>query len=105
MLNTPEPKHSHERHFTALIFSDGSIKAFEVSLTRGIFEVKSDSLDIDGDDIYKISIIDPVHQTFVSNRPLISLITKKVLPERIKPSLIIMIGMSNGSRHVKLTPE
>ncbi|CAD6632773.1 XXYS1_4_G0010450.mRNA.1.CDS.1 [Saccharomyces cerevisiae] len=79
MLNTPEPKHSHERHFTALIFSDGSIKAFEVSLTRGIFEVKSDSLDIDGDDIYKISIIDPVHQTFVSNRPLISLITKKGL--------------------------
>ncbi|CAI4597234.1 CBM_collapsed_G0032190.mRNA.1.CDS.1 [Saccharomyces cerevisiae] len=84
MLNTPEPKHSHERHFTALIFSDGSIKAFEVSLTRGIFEVKSDSLDIDGDDIYKISIIDPVHQTFVSNRPLISLITKKGLTRTYK---------------------
>ncbi|QID80485.1 regulator of (H+)-ATPase in vacuolar membrane [Saccharomyces pastorianus] len=84
MLNTPELKHSHERHFIALIFSDGSIKAFEVSLTRGIFEVKSDALDIHGDDIYRISIIDPVHQTFFSNRPLISLVTKKGLTRTYK---------------------
>ncbi|CCK71835.1 Rav1p KNAG_0I00440 [Huiozyma naganishii CBS 8797] len=81
MLNTPEEKHSHERHFAAIVHSDGSIRAFEVSLARGIFEIGSDDLklihSVQGDEIHKLSVIDPVHTSYVSNRPLISVITKK----------------------------
>lgn len=76
MLNTPEARHSHERHFVALIYRDGSVKAFEVSFLRGICEIESESLNIPSNDIYRISTIDPVHRSFFSNRPLISLITK-----------------------------
>ncbi|EDO16053.1 hypothetical protein Kpol_1067p26 [Vanderwaltozyma polyspora DSM 70294] len=77
MLNTPEPIHSHKRHFIALMYSDGTVKAFEVSEEGGIVEVKSNSLDIKNSDIHRISTIDPVHSGFFSNRPLISLISKK----------------------------
>lgn len=77
MLNTPEASHNHERHFVAIVYSDGSIRSFEVSLDRGIFEVKSNSLDLNGQNlIYRVSTIDPVHKTFFSNRRLLSLATQ-----------------------------
>lgn len=77
MLNTPEPIHNHERHFIALIFKTGNIKAFEVSFAHGVTEVTSEKLDISEDEIYHLSVIDPVHRSFSSNRPLISIISKK----------------------------
>lgn len=87
MLNTPETRHSHEHHFVAIIYSDGSIKGFEISLQRGIEKVTSDSLPFikNGENrLHKISIIDPVHSTFVSDRPLISFITKDGFVETYK---------------------
>lgn len=87
MLNTPETRHSHERHFVAIIYSDGSIKSFEVSLQRGISKVTSDYLPFikDGENkLHKISVIDPVHSTFFSDRPLISFITKDGFVETYK---------------------
>ena len=78
MINTPEEVHNHERHFVAIVYSDGSIRSFEVSLVRGIFEITSENLEVDSDEvIYKMSSIDPVHATFFSNRPLLSIVTKK----------------------------
>ncbi|CDF90215.1 probable Regulator of V-ATPase in vacuolar membrane protein 1 [Zygosaccharomyces bailii ISA1307] len=76
MLNTPEPIHSHEHHFIALIYEDGAIKAFKIS-SCGIEEAASDPLKIPDQEIYRIATIDPVHQTFFSDRPLISLMTRK----------------------------
>lgn len=76
MLNTPEPVHNHDRHFIALIYKDGAIKAFEIS-SQGIQQVNSDSLELPDREIYRIATIDPVHQSFFSDRPLISLITKQ----------------------------
>ena len=92
MFNTPEQKHSHERHFIAIVYSDGSVNAFEVSLTRGIFKVDSGNLDFGSgkhaskgetigseksmEDGVIVSTIDPVHQTFASNKPLIAVCTK-----------------------------
>lgn len=87
MLNTPETRHNHERHFVAIIYSDGSIQGFEVSLLRGIIKVTSDSLPLIKDSenrLHKISVIDPVHPTFVSDRPLISFITKDGFVETYK---------------------
>lgn len=78
MINTPEEVHNHDRHFVAIVYSDGSIRSFEVSLVRGISEIESNNLEISGDEtIYKMSSIDPVHSTFFSNRPLLSVVTKK----------------------------
>ncbi|GAV54396.1 hypothetical protein ZYGR_0AL01280 [Zygosaccharomyces rouxii] len=76
MLNTPEAVHSHNRHFVALIYKDGAIRAFEISSDRGIQEVHSESLDIPDHQIHHIATIDPVHQNFFSDRPLISLMSK-----------------------------
>lgn len=76
MFHTPEEKHNHHRHFVAIVYNDGSIRAFSVSFEEGINEVESDSLDTT-DDIYRITTIDPVHTTYRSYRPLLSLITKK----------------------------
>ncbi|CCF58733.1 hypothetical protein KAFR_0F01370 [Kazachstania africana CBS 2517] len=75
ILNTPETRHSHERHFIAIIFSNGFIKGFEVSSSKGICEVGSDSFNIA--DIFNISTIDPVHTSYISNRALVSVVTKK----------------------------
>lgn len=76
MLNTPEPVHHHDRHFVALIYEDGAIRAFEISSDDGIQEVHSEPLGIPNHKIYDISTIDPVHQNFFSDRPLISLMSK-----------------------------
>lgn len=83
MLNTPEPQHSHERHFVAFIYRDGSIKAFKVT-SYAIEPVYSDNLDISGHDIYRISTIDPVHSHFFSNRPLVSLTTENGITRTYK---------------------
>lgn len=87
MLNTPESKHNHERHFVALIYSDGSIQGFKVSEKDGISEVPSDPLQFlkNGEnELHRISTIDPVHSTFFSDRALISLITKDGFVETYK---------------------
>lgn len=83
MLNTPEPQHSHDRHFVALIYRDGSIRAFKVSM-HAIEPVSSENLDISGHDIYRISTIDPVHSHFFSNRPLVSLTTENGITRSYK---------------------
>lgn len=77
MLNTPENEHNHDRHFVAVLYNNGNIRSFEVSKEKGIFEVQSDAFNIQDDDIFKISSIDPVHATFFSDRPLIAVTTKK----------------------------
>lgn len=77
MLNTPEPNHSHERHFIALIYENGDVRAFEVSFSRGIVEVHSESLELSKDQLCHFSVIDPVHGSFYANRPLISVISQK----------------------------
>ncbi|QLQ82576.1 hypothetical protein HG537_0H03390 [Torulaspora globosa] len=79
MLNTPEQRHNHERHFIALIYRDGTVKAFKVSFTTGIEEIQSKGFNIATHRIYRISTIDPVHSHFYSNRPLITLTTEKGL--------------------------
>ena len=88
MLNTPESVHNHERHFIAIIYSDGSIRSYKVSLNNGITSFESESLDM-GDQklIYKISTIDPVHPTFMCNRPLISLATQNGLVTEFKATV------------------
>lgn len=84
MLNTPEQRHNHERHFVALIYRDGTVKAFKVSLTSGIEPVESDRLGTPSHQIYRISTIDPVHRHFYSNRPLLSITTEKGLTTTYK---------------------
>lgn len=87
MLNTPESKHNHERHFLAIIYSDGYIQGFEVSEKTGITEISSDPLNFlqDGENkLHRISTIDPVHSTFFSDRALISLITENGFVETYK---------------------
>lgn len=79
MLNTPETRHRHERHFIALIYREGTVKAFKVSFTDGIESIRSDKLKISGESIYRISTIDPVHRQFYGNRPLLSVTTDKGL--------------------------
>ncbi|SMN19389.1 similar to Saccharomyces cerevisiae YJR033C RAV1 Subunit of the RAVE complex (Rav1p, Rav2p, Skp1p), which promotes assembly of the V-ATPase holoenzyme [Maudiozyma saulgeensis] len=88
MLNTPELVHNHERHFVAIVYSDGSTCSYEVSLVRGIAPFRSESLDLNGQSsIYKISKIDPVHPTFICNRPLISLATENGLVTEYKATV------------------
>ena len=88
MLNTPELVHNHERHFVAIVYSDGSINSYEVSLVRGITPFKSESLELNGQSsIFKISKIDPVHPTFMCNRPLISTATKNGLVVEYKATV------------------
>ncbi|CCH59972.1 hypothetical protein TBLA_0C01580 [Henningerozyma blattae CBS 6284] len=84
MSNTPELIHHYERHFITLVFKTGITKSFEVSLTRGIFEIKSGPLELIDNEIYKISIIDPVHASFTSDRPLLALISKNGLAKTFK---------------------
>ena len=84
MLNIPELKHNHNRHFIALFYTTGDVKAFEVSTQYGIIEVESDPLDVPKGDIHHISCIDPVHASFYSNRPLIAMISKSGLTRTFK---------------------
>lgn len=79
MLNTPEPVHNHDRHFVALIYKDGTVRAFEVSSSQGIQEVYSESLEIPEHHIHHVATIDPVHKSFFSDRPLISLMSKNAI--------------------------
>ncbi|CCE62070.1 hypothetical protein TPHA_0B03980 [Tetrapisispora phaffii CBS 4417] len=75
MFNTPEPKHNHNRHYIAIIYDNGKTRSFEVSSEGKIIEVSSDSLAVSDITVQDISIIDPVHSKFVSDRPLLSLIS------------------------------
>ncbi|CCK73469.1 Rav1p NDAI_0G04860 [Naumovozyma dairenensis CBS 421] len=105
MLNAPEKIHHHDRHFVMIIYSDASVKAFEISKKNGILEVATDSLktkpaaneDAENydSDIYRISTIDPVHTTRSSNRPLISLITKSGIIKTYR-AIVIEDHSSNG---------
>lgn len=76
LLNTPEAVHRHDRHFIALIYEDGAVRAFEISSEHGIREIQSENLNIPDHQIHHISTIDPVHRSFFSDRPLISLMSK-----------------------------
>ncbi|SCV05003.1 LANO_0G16358g1_1 [Lachancea nothofagi CBS 11611] len=85
MLNTPEKKHRHDRHYIALIYPSGDISGFLISFNDGIVPVSSNALDISGEkSIYLISAIDPVNYGFFANRSLISLIDKNGLIKTFK---------------------
>lgn len=78
ILNTPEKKHHHHRHFVALIYASGEIDGFEVSFDHGIKNISSDSIDVGEEGhIFRVSAIDPVQRGFISDRSLISIVTRK----------------------------
>lgn len=85
MLNTPENKHHHDRHYIALIYSSGETCCFEISFSRGVVPVKSNALEIGEErDIYLIASINPVNYGFFANRSLISIISKSGLIKTYK---------------------
>ncbi|CEP62257.1 Rav1p LALA0_S05e01398g [Lachancea lanzarotensis] len=78
MINTPEKKHHHDRHYVALIYESGEVLSFCVTFQNGITPVATNNLDLDGQKkIYLISAIDPVNYGFFPNRSLVALITKE----------------------------
>lgn len=87
IVNVPERVHSHERHFIVLVYSDGSTKGFEVSSKRGIFEMESNTLKLVDNEIHRISIIDPVHVSFYSDRSLLASISKDGLAKTFKATI------------------
>lgn len=78
MLNTPEKKHRHDRHFIGLIFASGETLGFEISFSEGISPVTCNSIDMGNEKaIYLISSIDPVNYGFNPDRSLISIMTRE----------------------------
>lgn len=111
MLNTPEEKHNHDRHFIAIFYDDGSINAFEVSERRGISEIRSQNLALDGREIHQLSTIDPVHRTFNANRPLLAVCTTggtvitfraKIDYEKLELSWIQAHEINTGGQKLRL---
>lgn len=78
MLNIPENVHNHDRHFVTIVYSNNTIRCFEISCKTGIREIQSNFFDVreTTDEVQHITAIDPVHSTYFSDRPLIAMITK-----------------------------
>ncbi|SCU98210.1 LAFA_0G16336g1_1 [Lachancea sp. 'fantastica'] len=78
MINTPEKKHHHDRHYVALIYRSGEVLSFCITFQDGIKPFTTNNLNLDGSDaIYLISSIDPVNYGFFPNRSLVALISKE----------------------------
>ncbi|SCU91355.1 LAME_0E12178g1_1 [Lachancea meyersii CBS 8951] len=85
MINTPEKKHHHDRHYVALIYSSGEVLSFCISLPDGIIPIATNNLDIgEQKKIYLISSIDPVNYGFHSDRSLVALIDEDGLIRTFK---------------------